>query len=84
MCHNYLGAQFLSPLFNHRTDEYGIDTLENQHFVSQWRRCISCGEALGDDMILAVKLQGFDGQEGGHYPELAASFAPYIEKQVQI
>ena len=37
-------------------------------------------EAIGDDMILAVKLQGFDGQEGGITPELAASFAPYIEK----
>ena len=21
MCHNYLGAQFLSPLFNHRTED---------------------------------------------------------------
>ena len=79
MCHNYLGAQFLSPLFNHRTDEYGIDTLENQLRFSMETLHI-LREAIGDDMILAVKLQGFDGQEGGITPELAASFAPYIEK----
>ncbi len=28
--HGYLGSSFFSPLANHRTDEYGCDTLENR------------------------------------------------------
>lgn len=27
--HNYLGEQFFSPYFNHRTDEYGQQSVEN-------------------------------------------------------
>ncbi|MDO4312664.1 MAG: NAD(P)/FAD-dependent oxidoreductase [Eubacteriales bacterium] len=79
MCHNYLAAQFLSPLFNHRTDEYGLDTLENQvRFSVEMLKMLR--EAIGPEMILAVKLQGFDGVEGGITPEMAASFAPFIEQ----
>ena len=80
MCHNYLGAQLLSPLFNHRTDEYGIDTLEN-HFLFLNGDAVSPGGAESAmSMILAVKPQGFDGQEWRPPRNCAASFAPYIEK----
>ena len=79
MCHTYLANQFLSPAFNHRTDEYGAQTLENQ-----LRFSIECIEriraVIGPDKILAVKLQGYDLTENGITPEMAAQFAPYVEK----
>lgn len=79
MCHTYLANQFLSPLWNHRTDEYGIDTLENQLRFSI--ECITrLRKAIGPDKILAVKMQGYDCAEGGITPELTAKFAPYVEK----
>lgn len=79
MCHTYLANQFLSPLFNHRTDEYGLDTLENQMRFSM--ECLArIRKAIGPEKILSVKLQGYDCQEGGITPELAAVFAPSIEQ----
>ena len=79
MCHTYLANQFLSTAFNHRTDEYGAQTLENQ-----LRFSIECIEriraVIGPDKILAVKLQGYDLTENGITPEMAAQFAPYVEK----
>lgn len=37
--HNYLGEQFFSPYFNHRTDEYGQQNVENSMRFA--RECIS-------------------------------------------
>ncbi len=86
MCHTYLANQFLSPLWNHRTDEYGWDTLENRmRFSTETLAMLRA--AIGPDKILAVKLQGFDYPEGegpngndGINPDMAAEFAAVIEK----
>ncbi len=86
MCHTYLGNQFLSPLWNHRTDEYGYDTLENRtRFCVETIKMLR--ETIGPDKILAVKLQGFDYPEGegpdgndGITPDMAAEYAALIEK----
>ncbi len=85
-CHGYLACQFISPLFNHRTDEYGWDNLEDRtrfavETLSEIRRVI------GPNKILSVKMQGFDYPKGegpngqdGITPEQAAQVAPYLEK----
>ena len=85
-CHGYLACQFISPLFNHRTDEYGWEKLENRtrfavEILTEIRRII------GPNKILSVKMQGFDYPEGegpngqdGITPEQAAQVAPYLEK----
>ena len=90
MCHTYLSNQFLSPLWNHRTDEYGFDTLENRT-----RFCVETltmlRQIIGPDKILAVKLQGFDFPEGegpdgndGITPAMAAEYAKVIEPFVDL
>ena len=86
MCHTYLANQFLSPLWNHRKDEYGFDTLENRMRFSTETLAI-LRETIGPDKILAVKLQGFDFPEGegpdgndGITPDMAAEYAAVIEK----
>ena len=86
-CHTYLANQFLSPLWNHRTDEYGYDTLENRsRFAVETIKLLR--EAIGPDKILSVKMQGFDFPEGegvpvygndGITPDMAAEVAPLFE-----
>ena len=61
--HGYLLSQFLSPLTNHREDEWG-GTLENRAraliaIVTKAR------EALGADFPISVKLNSADFQKGG-------------------
>ena len=88
-CHGYLANQFVSPLFNHRTDEYGWENPEDRtRFACE---CIAAiREVIGPDKILSVKMQGFDYPKGeglasiygadGIDPEQAAQVAPYFEK----
>jgi dimethylamine/trimethylamine dehydrogenase len=52
--HAYLPLQFLSPFYNHRTDEYG-GSLENR--ARFWLETLEVvREAIGDDCAIAVRL----------------------------
>jgi dimethylamine/trimethylamine dehydrogenase len=51
--HSYLPLQFLSPFYNHRTDEYG-GSLENR--ARFWLETLErLREAVGDDCAIAVR-----------------------------
>lgn len=84
-CHGYLACQFISPLFNHRTDEYGWEKVENRaRFATETISRIR--EVIGPDKIISVKMQGFDYPKGegpngqdGITPEQCAQVAPLIE-----
>ena len=77
-CHGYLACQFISPLFNHRTDEYGWNKVEDRtRFATEILTRIR--KVIGPDKIISVKMQGFDypkseGPNGndGITPEQAA------------
>ncbi len=52
--HTYLPSQFLSPMYNHRTDEYG-GSLENR--ARFWLEAIELvKDAIGDDVAIAVRI----------------------------
>ena len=52
--HTYLPSQFLSPLYNHRSDEYG-GSLENR--ARFWLEAIELvREAVGADVAIAVRI----------------------------
>lgn len=62
--HGYLLNQFYSPLYNHREDEYGAQSIENRvRFHKEIVQAIR--EELGKDYPIAVRLGGCDYQEGG-------------------
>lgn len=62
--HGYLLNQFYSPLYNHRTDEYGCDTIENR--IRMHLEIIrSIRGALGADYPIAIRMGGCDYQKGG-------------------
>src|SRR2546422_11494992 len=62
--HSYLPQQFLTPYYNHRTDEYG-GSLENR--ARFWRETIEqVKAAVGDDCAIAVRVSAdmFIGEAG--------------------
>lgn len=62
--HGYLLNQFYSPLYNHRTDEYGCDTMENRiRMHMEIIRAIR--GALGEEYPIAIRMGGCDYQDGG-------------------
>ncbi len=62
--HGYLLNQFFSPLANHRTDEYGAQSVENRtRFHREVIRAIR--ETVGDAFPIAMRLGGCDYVDGG-------------------
>lgn len=62
--HGYLLNQFFSPIYNHRTDEYGPQSVENR---TRFQREIvqAVRKETGDDFPIAMRLGGCDYEEGG-------------------
>jgi 2,4-dienoyl-CoA reductase-like NADH-dependent reductase (Old Yellow Enzyme family) len=64
--HGYLLADFLSPLTNHRTDDYG-GTPENR--MRLLYRCVKAvRERVGADFPVGVRLSGSESMKGGFTP----------------
>lgn len=61
--HGYLVSQFLSPLANLRTDEWGGTPEKRRRFVLEVARAIRA--EIGPDAALAIKLNSADFQRGG-------------------
>ncbi|HSV96802.1 MAG TPA: FAD-dependent oxidoreductase [Spirochaetota bacterium] len=77
-CTGYLISQFLSPLTNHRTDEYG-GTLENRmRFGLEVIRAVR--EAAGKESFVGIRVAGNDFLEGGHTGTESALFCAEAEK----
>lgn len=80
--HGWLMNNFLSPLSNHRTDQYG-GPVENR--VRFPRRVIErVREVVGDDMIIELRMNGSDRMEGGITPEDAARQALLFQDLVDM
>ncbi|MGB5951476.1 MAG: NADH:flavin oxidoreductase, partial [Ornithinimicrobium sp.] len=61
--HGFLLSQFLSPLFNRRTDGYGGDVLARARLVVEVIDAVRRG--VGPDFPIGIKLNASDGLEGG-------------------
>ena len=61
--HGYLMSQFLSPLFNLRTDRWGGDAENRRRFHLEVVRRVR--QALGDDFPVMIKFGVQDDNEGG-------------------
>ena len=83
MAHNYLPEQFYSPYFNHRTDEYGAQNVENsmrfaREALTLTRRTL---DAAGYSHVeLIAKLNGSEIINDDITPELLAASAKELEK----
>lgn len=77
--HGYLLSQFLSPLTNQRTDQWG-GTLENR---SRLLRTIirETRKAVGADFPISVKLNSSDFQRGGFTEEESLEVVNMLDKE---
>jgi 2,4-dienoyl-CoA reductase-like NADH-dependent reductase (Old Yellow Enzyme family) len=78
MAHGLLLAAFLSPLHNHRDDEYGGSFERRLHLPIQVLDAVR--EALGPDLLLGIRLGVDDLVEGGIRPADAARVATALER----
>lgn len=80
MAHGLLLAAFLSPLTNHRDDEYGGDF--DRRLAFPLRVLDACREGIGPDLVLGVRLGADDLTEGGLRPDDAARIAVALESRI--
>ena len=61
--HGYLMSQFISPLFNHRTDNWGGSAESRRRFHLEVTKKVR--QAIGKDFPLTIKFGIQDDREGG-------------------
>lgn len=77
-----LAAQFLSPLTNHRTDEFG-GSLENRARFPLML-CDAIKKEFGSDFLIEVQISGEDGMDGGFTIDDLTEFAKLAEGKIDI
>ncbi|RFU81181.1 nadh oxidase [Trichoderma arundinaceum] len=78
--HGYLISQFLSRTTNKRTDEYGVQTVENRlRFVTEIVEAIRGRVSPG--FIIGAKLNSVEFQKGGVTTEEAREVCEILEKE---
>ncbi len=76
--HGYLLAEFLSPLANRRTDNYGGSLENRMRFPLEVFRALR--EAWPAEKPLGAKITGSDFAEGGWTPDEAVVYARELKK----
>jgi 2,4-dienoyl-CoA reductase-like NADH-dependent reductase (Old Yellow Enzyme family) len=71
--HGYLMNSFLSPISNHRTDEYGGDLAGRMRFPLEVSRAVR--EAVGEDIALFFRISAIDSVEGGWTMDDSVAFS---------
>ncbi len=77
-CTGYLISQFLSPVTNKRTDEYGGGIENRMRFGLEVIQKVR--KAVGEDVALGIRVAGNDFMEGGHTNVESARFSAEAEK----
>ena len=77
-CHGYLLNQFYSPFLNQRGDEYGGDLAGRARFTLEVIREVR--RAVGDDLLICLRLNGADYVDGGSTLEEAKAVAVWAQE----
>ena len=77
--HAYLIQQFLSPLTNHRVDEYGGDEEGRRRFLFEIIAAVRA--RVGPDFVVGVRLAGDERAAGGITPDDAGRLAARLEAE---
>lgn len=77
--HGYLLSQFLSPLSNIRTDQWGGSPENRRRILIETVRAVR--NVIGKNKILSVKLNSADFQKGGLSQEESLEIASALEKE---
>lgn len=82
MAHGWLFHDFLSPITNTRTDEFGGSVENRCRFPIMALKAIR--DVIGDDLIIELRLNGNDEMEGGILPEDAAQQVLLLQDYVDM
>lgn len=74
--HGYLLHEFLSPLSNHRTDDYGGSSANRSRLLLEVLRAVR--EAIPDETPLVVRLSATDWIDGGWTPDDCVELAAQL------
>jgi 2,4-dienoyl-CoA reductase-like NADH-dependent reductase (Old Yellow Enzyme family) len=77
MAHGYLLHEFLSPLSNRRTDEYGRDLAGRAKWPLEVTRAVRA--ALGNDKALFIRISAIDWADGGLDIEQSVQLARWLK-----
>ncbi len=76
--HGYLIHEFLSPLSNHRLDEYGGSASNRLRFLVHILEATKA--AVGPDVVVGIRLVGDEARPGGLTPLDAGDIAARLEE----
>lgn len=77
--HGYLLSEFLSPLANRRTDEYGGSLENRMRFPLEVFRAVR--DAFPADRAVGAKISGSDFADGGFTPDEAVAYARALKAE---
>ncbi len=80
--HGWLFPQFLSPLANHRTDEFGGSLENRMRFPLMTLKRIR--DRVGPDKVVMIRLSGADRDEGGMTVEEVTEFLSLAQEYVDL
>jgi 2,4-dienoyl-CoA reductase-like NADH-dependent reductase (Old Yellow Enzyme family) len=76
--HGYLISEFMSPYFNHRTDQYGGNLESRLRFPLEIIEAVR--DAVGDDFVVGIRLNADDFLPGGNTLDDFLVMAPMLTK----
>lgn len=79
MGHGYLLSQFLSPLYNQRTDAYGGSLENRSRFPRQVLRAVL--DAVGNELAVICKFSMVEGARGGNHIEEGVQIARALAEE---
>lgn len=80
--HGWLLSQFISPLSNHRTDDYGGSLADRARFPIMVLDAVRA--AVGDDFLIEYRVSGDERVEGGMGITETSDFCAMIQDKVDI
>ncbi|MDR0839637.1 MAG: FAD-dependent oxidoreductase [Oscillospiraceae bacterium] len=80
--HGWLLTQFLSPIVNQRTDEYGGSLENRMRFPLYVLKTIR--ERVGPNQALTIRVSGSERRPDGFTPEDIATFLSYAQEYVDM
>ncbi|MDO8490731.1 MAG: FAD-dependent oxidoreductase, partial [Dehalococcoidia bacterium] len=80
--HGYLVAEFMSPFFNRRKDEYGGNLENRLRFPLELLQAVR--RAVGDDYTIGIRISGDEMFEGGLTLDDMVGIAPILASQGKV
>lgn len=82
MAHGYLLHQFLSPLYNERTDSYGGGLLERTAFPLDVLRAVR--ERVGDDAVVGIRIVANEFDDAGLSRDDCIAIIDFLRQNARI